>query len=659
MTGLGIGRAGRRAVRFLVQAARTPATALFAAVWLAGCAAGGTGRQGPDEPAPLTPPGERPDAETPAVEDPPPATLEGVRSLLESEPARALHAADSLYFTLGPRGDAGVAAEALRIQARAAAATGDTVGALGRLYELLALYPESDPADGAALSLARMLVARTDDPGAVEVLLRRGRSGSEAKSVLRSAAGSMSVSELQAAVELAARTEASGAVRGLLAAELSEALALAGRPDAARRSARSALEGEPDPSDRRTVRSVLDGSVDPSGPVRIGVLLPEAGRYASVGRWVRQGMRIALRGEGQEVEVLARDLSEAAAGELVSELEREGVAAVLGPVRGRALGAAARSRSDPGLLLVSPTAVRSPPGPLHAYALRDRRRRELDAAVALGRWVGRIRPGPVGAIFPEGELGRRAFLGFRRSLGESGGGWLTSSASYDPETTTLETAITEVSAYRPDAVYAGASGTSSLLQMAPQLAYYGVRAAVVAGGPDWTRPGAVRRLDPAFSQYRVGVTFAPPEEAGAARDRFRASYEKEYRTTLGDNVFPMLGHDAALLVLRAAARTSPPRPRALARAFAGLSGVEGATGTLAPDRETGTVRRRVHVRALQERRLRPTGIEEARAWLSSAGRLAEAGARGRRARARRAVRRAEVPLRPSGSESGEGGDTPR
>lgn len=632
------------------------AACLLALLLAAGCAAG-RGGPGPDgEPGPGAPPGPAPAPDRGGA-----AALDRVRSLLAAEPGRALHLADSLYFAIRGRPAGDIAPRALRLQARAAAAAGDTAGAAVRLRELLAAFPDADAADGAAPELARLLRARADDPAALAVLLRHG-GGEETLDLMRRAAGHMSAAELERAASAPPGT--APAARALVLAELAEARALAGRPEAAREAARGALEAGPEEPDRRTARSVLDGAVRPATePVRVGVLLPDSGRFARVGRWVRRGMRIALEaaGEGPAVETVARDLSAGPPGRLLAGLAEEGVVAVVGPLRTEGLVEAAGARPDPGLLLVSPTAGRSPDGPLDAYALRGRVRRELDAAAALGRWVGAgVRPGPSGAVYPEGELGRRAYLRFRRALGDSGGGWIVASASYDPGATTLQGPVTEVSAFRPDAVYAGASGTSSLLQMAPQLAYYGIRAALVVGGPDWTRPGAVRRLDPVFSQFRVGAAFAREEGEGeTARARFRAAYETRYRSTLGDNVLPMLGHDAALLVRRALAAARPARPRAVARAFAGLSGVEGATGLLDPVRGDGTVRRRIALRALEDRRLRPTGAEEVRAWLASAGRLQAAGARGRRARALRAVREADIPLEPSRSEAAEGGEEPR
>lgn len=636
---------------------RGPTAALLASVLLVGCA----GPRGAPEPRPPEPPANG--APEPTDERTGEAALERVRAALPAEPGLALHRADSLYFAFRTGSGGSLAPEALRLQVRAALAAGDSAGAVARLRELISAFPGARAAEGAPLQLARLQLARAEDPAALRVLLRRGEGDEERRAVMRRAAGAMSVAELEEAAAAASDPGTAGAERALVLAELARARARAGREEAARSAAEQALEADPEASDRRTARAVLDGAVKPAaGPVRLGVLMPESGRYAEVGRWVRRGIQVALDAASgpAAVEVVARDLSEGSAGPLLGDLEEAGVSAVLGPLRGEAFRQAARARTEPGLLVVTPTAASGTDAGRHAYALWQRPRRELDAAAALGRWAGsRLRPGPVGALYPRDDLGRRAYLRFRRGVGESRGGWVVASAAYDPATTTLKDPITEVSAFRPAAVYAAAFGTSSLLQMAPQLAYYGVRAAVVLGGPDWSRPGAVRRLDPVFTQYRIAATFAPPETEQGAREEFRAAYERKHHTTLRDNVLPMLGHDAALLVLRAVSATRPARPRALSRAFGRLAGVEGATGVLSPEAGSGTVRRRIGLGALEDRRIQPATAEEARTWLGSAGRLELAGARGRRSRALRAVREAEIPLERSRSDAPEGGEQPR
>lgn len=621
---------------------------LLAAV-VAGCATAGPDPDpaGPDPagPAPTEPAAA--DAEERAS-----AALESVRSALAAgDAAGAAVAADSLYFTARARPGLGeLASRALSLEARALERAGDPAAATARLRELLAAYPDAADADRATRDLARLLRERLDDPAAVRVLLSRsGAVDDSARSLLRAAAAAMSVRELEAVLdELPSAGGPPDELRAVVWAELAAARSRAGSPSGARDAAERALASGPRDRDRRRARDVLEGRVGPEeGPVRIGLLFPDSGRFEAVGRWLRQGVELALEDHGpaggREIELTSDDVAgPGPAADRIRRLELAGVAAVLGPVRTDELAAAAAAREAPGLPLVSPLASRAVSSPA-TFTLWDRERRELDAAEALGRWIARdVRPGPVGALFPQDDLSRRSYLRFQRVLAGEGA-WMVAAESYDPEATTLEDPVSAVAAFGPRAIFAGASGSASVLQMAPQLSYYGIRGAVVAGGADWGDPSTIRRLDPSFSQYRVVASYADRREESGAWSRFRSAFERRYRTSLGDNVVPALGHDAALLLARALAETRPVRPRALARALARLEGVEGATGRLrvVPG---GAVSRRVRLRAVQERELKVTSAEEVRSWLASSGRLETARARSQRNRALQAVREAGIPL---------------
>ena len=570
--------------------------------------------------------------------------------------------ADSLYFVARARPDLGeVAPRALWLEARALERAGDPDGAAARLQELLSAYPGAEDADRAARMLARLQRDRVDDPAAVRTLLTRPAAVDDsARTLLRTAARSMSVRELEAVLgDLPASGGPPPQLRALLWTELGAAWAEAGSRSEARRAADRALGARPLDEDRGRARDVLDGRVTPAtGAVRVGLLLPSSGRFASVGRWLRQGVEVALEAhrpaDGRSIELVPEDV--AAPGPLeakVRRLESAGVAAILGPVRSDDFRSSAAARREPGLPVISPLASRASRAPA-SLTLWDRERRELDAAAALGRWMTtEVRPGPVGALFPDDALSRRSFLRFAGALlGE--GAWLVAAESYDPAATTLEAPVSAVAAFGPRAVFAGAAGSASVLQMAPQLSYYGIRGALVAGGADWGDPSTIRRLDPSFSQYRVVPAYADRREGTGAWSRFRSAFEQTYRAALGDNVVPALGHDAALLLSRALETTRPVRPRALARAVAGLEGVEGATGRIRAV-PGGTVARRVRLRAVEERDLTTTSAREVRSWLGTAGRLETARARSRRSRALQAVRNAAIPLTTGGDPSAEEG----
>lgn len=634
---------------------------VLAALFLVGpavaCATGGP-TPGPEAPEPRTP--------TPAEPAPVPtderarAALDAARTALTAGDARrAATVADSVYFSVRGRDLRDLAASALWLEARALERAGDLAGAAARLRELLAVYPGADDTSRAVRTLARLERRLLDDPAAARTLLSHPAAVDDsARDVLRAASASMSVRELEAlADDLPATGDPPEGLRAVVWAELAAARALAGQAADARAGAERVLAAPgAREADRTRARAVLDGRVAAvSGPLRVGLLVPTSGRFEAVGDWIRQGVEVALQAhaaaEGPGVELVPADTTAADVGEQIRRLEAAGVVAIVGTVRSDELEAAASARGEDGLSIVSPIATRLPPGPA-TFSLWDRERRELDAAEALGRWIGReVRPGPVGALYPAEDLSRRAFLRFLRALAGEGA-WLVASESYDPEATTLEAPISAVSAFEPRAVFAGADGSASVLQMAPQLSYYGIRAAIVAGGADWGDPSTIRRLDPSFSQFRVVAAYADRREDTGAWSRFRSAFEQTYRTSLGDNVVPALGHDAALLLARALEATAPARPRALARALAAVEGVQGATGRLrvAPG---GAVARDVRLRAVEERELTDTSAEEARSWLAGADRLETARARSRRMEALDAVRRADIPLTTQSESSGD------
>lgn len=588
--------------------------AVATAIVLTGCA---TGAPAPEDPPAEPDRGDRPPSGETEPEAPPSRLIEEAGDLLDRGRARrAYRLADSLYFDFRASGARDDARRSLRLAATARLALGDTSAAAGLLDELVDRFPDAGASEEAR-RLASLRVALGDDPGAVDVLLAHPNAWDEsARELLRRAAGHLSIAELDRILD--------------------------DPPAAAPADALSLLRRE-----RERART----QANESRPVRIGLLLPASGRLASVGSWLREGITLALDSPpdgAPEVEVVEVDLAgpEGVERQVRGLLESD-VAAVLGPIRSDQLAIASRAAGQ--RLVISSTANDGPAGPRPSYALWDRDRREVDAAVAVAEWLGEaVRPSGVGVMYPRSEMGRRSYLAFRRALGSAGGG-VAAAVSFDPEATTVQAPIREVGAFAPRVVYAPAPGSSSILQLAPQLSYYGIRGTVVAGGPDWSRPSTFRRLEPSFSQLRLAPTYLDRSEGGGW-SRFTDRYEREYRKSLGENVLPGLGHDAALLLLTALAETRPARPRAVARRFALLRDVAGATGRLTPEAATGTVRREVELRTLTERQLGPATAAEVRSWVEAASGLAGPHDRRRRAQALRAVRGSGI-----GLEGGSGG----
>lgn len=584
-------------------------------------------------------PGERPGEEPEARE----AARRAAAALREAEGLHqagqhrvAAQRADSLYQVWRrDRALAAVANRALWLKGRALEGSGDLAGARAALEELLGRVGEGAARRDATATLAGILHATGEDAGALRLLLGEPDAvGEEERWLMRSAALRLSPDELES---LAARFSLRGPAAPVLHAELARSLALAGRLDSARRVARRVLEAVPGTEEAEVASAVL-GLGEPGGAtLRVGAVLPLSGRFAAVGELLREGMELAVeehrrsspRGAAVELEVLDDGSDPERAVELVGRLEREGAAAVVGPVRSESFAAAIRARRNPRLLLVSPTAPELVEGAPNAYTLWSNRQREWQVARDVAAWVAdRLGLLRAGVLYPETPGGRWAAEGFREGM-ESRGGRVLVARGYAPDSTTFAEPIAEVAAVAPDVVFVAGESVPSILQLAPQLFYFGVDRSVVAGGAIWAEPAVVRRLDPFSANFRVVGTFVDRGAEGTSWSAFKTSYEMHYKKLLRDNILPALGHDAVKLVLAAWERSLLPLPGALSSAAAGLSEVAGATGALRPDPESSAVARRTMIRMIRDGELVPADPGEVLAWLERARARADSVARAR------------------------------
>ncbi len=571
------------------------AVALVIASGLSGCASSAST---------LRDPGGSP---TPVSTDPPPDLLALVRGAYDSGDFQgAARGADSLYYLWRTEEDRSAYADsALWLEAQSLASAGSDGLAAERLSELLTRKLDDAMRVEATQFRAALLTDLAREPEAVELLVAQPEAvGEETWVVLRRAAARMSVDEL---ARVPGATDPSNAVEAAIAAEYSRVLAEAGLVDEARLVANGVTKAEAERTDRDLAEAVLAGAIGPIlEPTRIGVILPLTGRFAAVGRFLHNGMRLALEGTGPgEIELVLRDdeSDPERAVELVRELEADGVAAVVGPILSEALAAAIGARVYPGLLLVSPTATEVVKASPNAYTLWDMARRTADVAFEVGRWLAtELGMDRLGAMVTDSRVGRDALLGFRAGATREGA-VLSGYARYSPDSTTFATPIIVVASYSPQAVFVSTRDASAALQLGPQLSFYGLRGAVLVGGPSWAEPAVVRRLDPSFANHQLVGTFVDQFADDGGWMGFKRSYEIMYRASLRDNMLPALGHDAMLLVIAALPERGPVRPGAVARSFARLEVQPGASGEMRPDPESSTVSRTTLIRMILDREL--------------------------------------------------------
>ena len=484
--------------------------------------------------------------------------------------------------------------------------------------------------DRSVRRLARLLLARAEDVEAVDQFLYHPSALDESwRTEMRAAVGRMSLDELDG---LARRVTRDERALGIVRAERAWALARSGDDERARELARDLDPDDLHDADRRKVEDVLSGRVEPAeARIRLGVVVPRSGGFEPVGDQLLEGARLAAElyeeESGVPVELVVLDESAAvdsvgsgfaalapsafhepaALRETVEGAEDEDgdggddggvradrdalreappaepeLAGVIGPITTDGLRAAAAARRAPGLMVVSPTASDDSGLPPHIYSLWDRARRDSLESTTLANWlVSAFQSGRVGALHPDDESGRRRARIFRDIAEGAGFEWVGGQA-YSADSTTHEAQIAALAGADPDFVYTIVDGPRQVLQVAPQLHFYGLRGRIILVSQDWTHPVVARRLDEPFSDYRVAAVYFERED-NAEWERFAAAWDETYRRSLPENAFGALGYDAAWLLLRSVSEPRLVRPAAIARTLSRVSRARGATGEFSFD----------------------------------------------------------------------------
>jgi len=519
-----------------------------------------------------------------------------------------------------------LAERALFLSGRSDEASG-LVGRAGDKYgELLGRDPGEPVHAELVLRYARVL-AQTGRPAeAVDVALENpGVLQGDDLDELRQWAGALSIDELRAAGDT---HPASSVESQIVYVQLAQLLAATGALEEARAVATRILQegaGEPERATAEFLATLSDGV---SGrAARIGAILPLTGELSGVGTLLREGIELALDGyardrpDGFKLELVLRDdrSDPDAAAALTGELEREGVVAILGPLRSESFVAAARARRNPRLPVISPTATEVFGVLPNAYTLFERDQREHDVAVDLAHWTVEelgLRKGAV--LRPTDEASVRAASIFAQAFEESGGR-IVGSAAYDPgDAASYRGPIETLAATSPDIVFVPIARGTTVLTIAPQLVYYGLDRSIVLGTEAWAEPTVLRRLEAFAADYRVVGLSADRSSPGTPWQRFVSAYEKKNRKSIRDNVVPGLAYDATLLVITALEASHLPIPAAVSAQLASGIEVSGVTGILRPQAQTSTVRRQTQVRMLLAGKLRPPDRSQLLNWLAEA-----------------------------------------
>ena len=309
----------------------------------------------------------------------------------------------------------------------------------------------------------------------------------------------------------------------------------------------------------------------------IGAILPQSAdaTLRQYGELVREGVDIALADDTTNVELVVVDDGgdETRAASLIAELESRGAVAILGPLLGEAVDAAAAARSDPDLAIISPTSSDPPQGE-NVYTLNAE---DTRGAEALARHAVASGLTDVAILYPRDAGFVEQVRQFRTAVRDAGGR-IVDEVSWAPGTTTFADQLERLRLSGARAVFVPSSDRD-ILQLAPQFAYYGLSAIQILGSEAWASEEVLNHL-PAGQLEGViaAVPFLQASDA-VAWDEFVGKYEAAERRTL-DSPYPALGYDAARLVLEAIGDERRPDAGDVAQRLAEAQDHRGATGVL-------------------------------------------------------------------------------
>ena len=338
----------------------------------------------------------------------------------------------------------------------------------------------------------------------------------------------------------------------------------------------------------------------------IGVLLPLSGRFAPFGAQVRRGMELAVADHNlsrSPVTLLWRDTNgdSAVTERLIAELAANpDVEAVIGPLTAATAGVAADAAQQAGLPLLALSQrdhLAETGSWIFRSSLTSRQQGETLARFALQQGIRRF-----AILTPQNRLGQDLSEAFAAAV-QRGGGELIGQQQYPSGTTDFGPHIRQLLGVaqlppagrtpveeRPVIPFQALfipDHADQIVQLAPQLAYYGLKDILLLGSTGWHAPELPVRAGISVQGAVVASGFFP-DSADPAVAAFVNLYRQRHGQT--PTLLEAQGYDAAGLLL-STLETLPPGDRAaLRQALSQMEGHTGATGTTRFDAEGDALR---------------------------------------------------------------------
>ena len=286
--------------------------------------------------------------------------------------------------------------------------------------------------------------------------------------------------------------------------------------------------------------------------LKVGLMLPYTGTFASLGTAIENGFRLYVAENGgklggREIEFFKVDdeSDPAKATDNVNKLiKRDNVDVLIGTVHSGVAMAMAKVAKDSGTLLIVPNAgADAVTGPMCAINIFRSSFSNWQPGYAMGEVVAKKGHQKVVTITWKYAAGDESVKGFKEAF-EKGGGKVVKELSLPFPNVEFQSLLTDIAASKPDAVFTFFAGGGAV-KFVKDYAAAGLKKTIPLYGSGFLTDGTLEAQGADADGLLTALHYA--DSLGTPRDNaFRLSYAKAYK--MQPDVYAVQGYDAGQML---------------------------------------------------------------------------------------------------------------
>ena len=289
-----------------------------------------------------------------------------------------------------------------------------------------------------------------------------------------------------------------------------------------------------------------------SGPIKVGLMLPYSGTYASLGNMIEDGFKLYVQEQGgklggREIQYFkVDDESEPSkATDNVNKLiKRDQVDVLVGTVHSGVAMAMAKAARDSNTLLIVPNAgAEAITGPMCSPNIVRSSFSNWQPGYAMGIVAGKKGVKRAMTVTWNYAAGAESVKGFTEGLAKSGG-TVTKNLTVPFPNVEFQALLTEIAAQKPDAVYSFFAGGGAV-KFVKDYAAAGLNKTIPLYGPGFLTDGTLEAQGAAAQGMLTTLHYA--DDLNTLRNNnFRKAFALAYKTNA--DVYAVQGYDAAQIL---------------------------------------------------------------------------------------------------------------